>query len=213
LFAGGTRSAITTATPGEDAAVRSGKVATHKPAGFAAAVSGGLAEAPESVRLEKRDGTHVTAGLVDPLAARVDRVAFRHGGAHRVRMSDRALHQLVHKAAAPEPGRTTKHTTDHAPSSWTCGIVRELTRARQVDFGATEHQPAVSLSTYASTPGPGSPAHSVRTCAIRLCMSRLELRYAMQTHPPPPSLRGTINDAKSSHRPVADSTWTPMRRG
>jgi len=26
-------------------------------------------------------------------------------------------------------------------------------------------------------------------------MSRLELRYAMQTHPPPPGLRGTINDA------------------
>ena len=33
--------------------------------------------------------------------------------------------------------------------------------------------------------------------------ARLELRYGMRTHPLPPALRGTINDAESSHRPVA----------
>ena len=41
-------------------------------------------------------------------------------------------------------------------------------------------------------------------CATRLGMPRVELRYAMHTHPPV-RLRGTINDAKSSHRPVAGS--------
>jgi len=80
-----------------------------------------------------------------------------------------------------------------------------------VDFGATEHQPATTPSTYARTPGPGSPAHSARMYAIRPGMSRLELRYTMQMHPRPPGLRGTMNDAKSSHRPVAGITSIPIR--
>jgi hypothetical protein len=82
-----------------------------------------------------------------------------------------------------------------------------------VDFGATEHQPATSPSTYARTPGPGSLSHNARMCAIRPGMSKLELRYAMQTQPPAPGLRGTMNDAKSSHRPVAERTSIPIRRG
>jgi hypothetical protein len=50
-------------------------------------------------------------------------------------------------------------------------------------------------------------------CAIRPGMSRLELRYAMQTRPLPPGLRDTMNDAKSSHCPVAGRTSIPIRRG
>ena len=62
-------------------------------------------------------------------------------------------------------------------------------------------------------PGPCSLSHSARICAIRPGMSRLELRYTMQTHPRPPGVRGTMKDAKSSHRPVAGSTSIPIRRG
>ncbi len=43
-------------------------------------------------------------------------------------------------------------------------------------------------------------------CLIRPGVSRLELRYDMQTHPPPPAdVRGAISDAKSStvRRPAA----------
>src|ERR1700691_2886125 len=93
------------------------------------------------------------------------------------------------------PGRTTKHTTDQAPSSWTCGIVCDLTSARQVDFGGTEHQPAVESSTYASTPGRCLLPHSARMCAIRRGISRLEVRYAMHTSRPAPGWLLTINDA------------------
>jgi hypothetical protein len=44
-----------------------------------------------------------------------------------------------------------------------------------VDFGATEHHPAVGPSTNASTPEPGSLAHGARG-AIRPGTLRLELR-------------------------------------
>jgi len=107
------------------------------------------------------------------------------------------------------PGRTTKQTTDQTPSSSTCGIVREFTSARYVDFGATEHQPATSPSTYARTPGPGSLSHRERMCPMRPGMSRLELRYAMQTHALAPGRRGTMNDEKSSQRAVAGRTSIP----
>jgi len=61
---------------------RSGKLAAHEPSGPAAALPGGLVDAP---------------------AASVDRIAFHRGRAHRLRMPDRALQQLVHQAAAAEP--------------------------------------------------------------------------------------------------------------
>jgi hypothetical protein len=48
-------------------------------------------------------------------------------------------------------------------------------------------------------------------CATRPAISRLELRYTIQTHPLPPGLRGTMNDAKSSQRPAAGSTSIPTR--
>src|ERR1022692_2393561 len=92
---------------------RSGKRAADEPAGLAAAPAGGLADAPESVCLEELDGAHVTAGLVDALAARVDRVAFQRGRAHRVRVPGRAIQQLVHKSAAPEP--RPHYEADHRP--------------------------------------------------------------------------------------------------
>src|SRR5580698_7666391 len=63
---------------------RSGKLAPHEPAGLAAAPAGGLLDALEPVCLEELDGAHVTASLVDALAARVDRVAFQRGRALRV---------------------------------------------------------------------------------------------------------------------------------
>src|SRR5262245_13447309 len=58
------------------------KLAPHEPAGLAAASSGGRADTAESVCLEERDGANVTTGLVDALAAIVDRVAFQRRGAH-----------------------------------------------------------------------------------------------------------------------------------
>ena len=129
-LAGGTPSAITTAKPWSRQPVRSGKHAAHEPAGLAAAVSGGLADAAESVCLEQRDGTHVTGGLVDAFAARVDRVAFQHGGAGRVRMPDRAVQQLVHQAAAPEP--RPHHEAHHRPRS----LVLDVRDRPGVDQGA-----------------------------------------------------------------------------
>src|SRR6516225_669087 len=89
--------------PGSGERARSGKLAADEPAGLAAAPAGGLADAPESVCLEELDGTHITAGLVDALAARIDRVALQDDRAHRVRVPDRAIQQLVHESAAPEP--------------------------------------------------------------------------------------------------------------
>lgn len=50
-------------------------------------------------------------------------------------------------------------------------------------------------------------------CAIRPGVSRLEIRYTMQTHPLPSGLHGTMNDAKSAQRPAAGSTSIPMGRG
>jgi NAD(P)-dependent dehydrogenase (short-subunit alcohol dehydrogenase family) len=90
-----------------------GKLAANEPAGLAAAPPGGLADAAESVRLEQRDGTHVTTGLVDALAARFDRIAFQRSSAHRLRVPDRALQQIVHQAAAPEPW--PHHKAHHRP--------------------------------------------------------------------------------------------------
>src|SRR5215813_6120631 len=127
---GGTRSAITSARPGNRQRVRSGKLAAHEPAGFAATVAGGLADAAESVCLEQRHGTHVAADLVDTLATRVDRVAFQHGGAHGVRMPDRALQQLVHKAVAPEP--RPHHEAHHRPRT----LVLDVGDRPGVDQGA-----------------------------------------------------------------------------
>ena len=110
--------------------MRSEKLAAHKPAGLAAAVSGSLADAAEPVCLEKRDSPHITAGLVDAIAARVDRVAFQHGGAPRVRMPDRALQELVHEAAAPEP--RPHHEAHHRPRT----LVLDVRDRPGVDQGA-----------------------------------------------------------------------------
>src|SRR5580704_14919830 len=98
---------------GASETMRSAKLEAHEPAGLAAASPSGLADAAETVRLEERDGTHVTAGLVDAVAARVDRVAFQRGSAHRSGMPDRALQQLVHEAPSPEP--RPHHKADHRP--------------------------------------------------------------------------------------------------
>ena len=90
-----------------------GGLPADEPAGMAAAPASGLANPAEAVGLEELDGAHVTAGLVDAPAC-----------------STAPSSSWCISPRRRNPGRTTKQTTDHAPSSWTCGIVRELTRAR-----------------------------------------------------------------------------------
>lgn len=90
-----------------------GGLPADEPAGMAAAPASGLANPAEAVGLEELDGAHVTAGLVDAPAVSVDRVAFQRDRAHRVRVLDRAIEQLVHKSAAPEP--RPHHEADHRP--------------------------------------------------------------------------------------------------
>jgi hypothetical protein len=80
--------------------------------------------------LEQMDGAHVTAGLVDPLAANIDRVAFQHGRAHSVRVPDRAIQHQVHKPAATEP--RPHHEADHRP----CALVLDMRDRLGVDQGA-----------------------------------------------------------------------------
>jgi hypothetical protein len=53
---------------------------TSQREGLAAAPAGGLADAPESVCLEELHGTHITAGLVGLLTARVDRPILDEAG-------------------------------------------------------------------------------------------------------------------------------------
>ena len=121
--------ASTAPKPGSMERARSGKLAADKPAGLAAAAAGGLADAPESVCLEKLDGAHITAGLVDALAAGVYRVAFQRGRAHRVRVPGRSLQQLVHQSAAPAP--RPHHEADHRPRA----LVLDMRDRPGVDTG------------------------------------------------------------------------------
>src|SRR6185437_7558960 len=81
-------------------------------------------------RLEERDGTHVTEGLIDALAVGVDGVTLQHGRAHRVRVPDRAFQQIVKKAAAAEP--RPYHEAHHRPRT----LVLDVRDGPGVDQGA-----------------------------------------------------------------------------
>jgi hypothetical protein len=115
--------------------------------------------------------------------------------------------------SVPEPLPAAKHDGYHDDVQ----VVDQVSGQERADGGRAAADADIAASggltrlreRLGQDSGPGSLSHSARMCAIRPGMSRLELRYDMQTQPRPPGLRGTMNDAKSSHRPVAGSTSIP----
>ena len=99
-------------------------------AGLAVASACGLADAAQTVYLEETDGAHVAAGLADALGPGVDRVAFQRGRPIAQACPTAPLSSWSMSPRRRNPGRTTKQTTDHGPSSLDVRDRPELTRAR-----------------------------------------------------------------------------------
>jgi hypothetical protein len=146
----------------------SGESSADKPTPLAATSSFRLQDALESVCLEQAGRSHIRGSLVDAIAFGVHRVTLNHDCAAGARMLNCASSRSCISPRRRNPDRTLKQTADHASASSTCGMVRELTRARYVPLGAIEQQPATSPSTNARTPGPGGLPCSLSPPWLRL---------------------------------------------
>lgn len=153
-----------------------GQLEPHHPARLTAADAGSLHRPGEAVSFEQTRGADVTRYDVDPSVAGIGWVALDDLRTRALGVSHGAFQEVVHEALTPVTG--TYHEADDRPG---VAVIdeRDGPRVHQAAVGgagATEHQPAGSPSTYASTPGPGAREHSACMYAMRPSASKLDLR-------------------------------------